>query len=79
MSGPTKFETIGGQVTRGECFMKMLDLIRQLRDQMLVMSHLHNTEGNKADELLAQGWRGMEELMQMIEKKLIALASNKLH
>lgn len=73
-----KYETIGGHVTRGETFSKILDLIDQLRDQCAVMSHLHNTEDNDMDKLLAKGWLGVAELFRMVRFKVIELASRKM-
>lgn len=72
------YETIGGQVTRGETFAKLIDLMKQVRTQCAVMSHLHNTEGNDADKLLARGWLGIEELMHRVEHQMTQLAMNKL-
>lgn len=69
-----KYETIGGQVTRGEAFAKLLDLQDQIIDQCAVMAHLHNTEGNDMDKLLAKGWLGMVELMQRMRWQLTELA-----
>lgn len=70
-----KYETIGGVVTRGECYAKILDLLDQLLDQLAVMSHLHNTEGNDMDKLLARGWLGMHELMKRVKHQIAGLAT----
>ena len=74
----SKYETIGGQVTRGECYMKIIDLIDQLIDQCAVMSHLHNTEGNRKDKLLATGWLGVVELFRRSRHQLTKLAQGNL-
>lgn len=74
----SKYETIGGQVTRGETFAKIIDLIDQLRDQCAVMSHLHSTEDNDMDKLLAKGWLGVAELFRAVRFKVTDLATGKL-
>lgn len=74
----SKYETIGGHVTRGECFAKVLDLLDQLRDQVIVMSHLHNTETNDTDKILAKGWLGMSELLGRLREQFTKLAMRKL-
>lgn len=74
----THFETKAGQVTRGECYALIMDLLRQTQDQYCIMAHLHNTEGNDADKLLAKGWLGMAEITRLIQHKVTALAQNKI-
>lgn len=70
--------TIGGVVTRGEVYMKMLDHLRQIQDLTATMSHLHQTEDNDMDKLLAKGWLGMTELFKRVEHQVTSLAMNKL-
>lgn len=74
----THFETKGGQVTRGECYALIMDLLRQVQDQCCIMAHLHNTEGNDMDKLLAKGWLGMAEMFRLVQHKVTALAQNKI-
>ena len=73
-----KYETIGGQVTRGETTTKIIDLVDQLIDQCAVMAHLHNTEGNDMDKLLAKGWLGIVELIRRLRYQLVEMAKGKL-
>jgi hypothetical protein len=75
----TKFETEGGLVTRGITYAKMLDQFRELQDTILTMGHLHQTEDNDMDRLLAQGWRGVAEMLRMIEHKVTEMAMRKMH
>jgi len=70
----TNFSTIGGVVTRGETYAKMMHHIREAQDCAAVMSHLHNTEGNDADSLLAKGWLGVSEMLKMMQFQLTELA-----
>ena len=73
-----KYETFAGHVTRGETYAKILDLLDQLTDQCAVMAHLHNTESNDADKLLAKGWLGIVELMQRARHVITNLAARRL-
>lgn len=73
-----RLPTIGGVVTRGEVYMKMLDHLRQVQDLTATMAHLHNTENNDMDKLLAKGWLGMTELFKQVEHRVTSLAMNKL-
>lgn len=70
--------TIGGVVTRGEVFTKLLDHIRECQDLAATMAHLHNTENNDMDKLLARGWLGMSEMFKLTAHQVIELAKNKL-
>lgn len=70
--------TIGGQVTRAEVYAKLLDHIREAQDCAALMAHLHNTEGNDMDKLLAKGWLGMSEMFKLTAHQVTMLAQNKL-
>ncbi len=74
----SKYPTIGGVVTRGEAYTKLIYHMREAQELCAVMAHLHNTEGNHMDQLLAKGWLGMEELVKRLCHQLTALASKKL-
>lgn len=70
--------TLGGVPSRGIVYAKIMDLQRDLEDCYALMAHLHNTEGNDMDKLLAKGWLGMAELSKQIQAKVTTLAMNKL-
>lgn len=70
----TNFSTIGGQVTRGETYSKLLHHLSEAEDCMQVMGHLHQTEDTDKDRLLAHGWRGMAELIQRLRTQITKLA-----
>lgn len=74
----SKYETLGGHVTRGETYSKIIFLIDELRDQTLVMGHLHMTEDSNMDRLLAKGWFGIEEMLQMFRAQIVQLAKGRL-
>jgi len=73
-----KYETLGGAITRGETYSKLCDLIREAESCCYVMAHLHNTENNEMDHLLAKGWLGMGELFKQVNNRVVQLAMRKL-
>lgn len=77
--GDTVFRTtIAGAPSRGMVYAKLTDHLREAADCMAVMAHLHNTEGNDTDKLLARGWLGMHELILRLIAQVTKLAANKL-
>jgi hypothetical protein len=74
----TKFETSGGTVSRGLTYAKMLDHLREARDCAHVLGHLHHTEDNDMDKLLAKGWHGVGEMLALIERKITDMAMRKM-
>lgn len=52
--------------TRGETYAKMIHHLREAQSCAATMAHLHNTEGNDMDKLLARGWLGISELMAKV-------------
>lgn len=70
--------TIGGQVTRSEVYLKLLDHVREAQDCAALMAHLHNTESNDMDKLLAKGWLGVSEMFKLAAFQITELAKNKL-
>lgn len=73
----SKYSTIGGQVTRGEAFAKLLHHLNEAADQAAVISHLHNTEGSQMEMLMAKGWLGVHEMLLLIRNKITEMAKNK--
>ncbi len=74
----SKYETRGGNPSRSDTAMKIIDLIDQLLDQTAVMAHLHNTEGNDMDKLIAKGWLGIHEMFKIVRWQLVEMAKGKL-
>lgn len=74
----TNFSTIGGVVTRGETYSKLLWHLQEAQDMCAVMSHLHSTEDNHMDKLLAKGWLGIAENMKRMQGIVTEMAMNKL-
>ena len=73
----SKYSTIGGTVTRGEAYSKLMHHLREAQDQAAVLSHLHNTEASKMDALMAQGWLAISEMLKLTRNNIIKLAANK--
>lgn len=63
-----------GVPTRGLTYAKLTDHLREAQDCAAMMAHLHNTEGNDMDKLLARGWLGIEELLKRMNHKVTQLA-----
>ena len=74
MTIPTK----GGLATRSESYTKLLHHLIECQELCAVMSHLHNTEDNNMDKLLAKGWLGMSELFKRMQHQVTELAMGKL-
>lgn len=70
--------TIGGVPSRSIVYAKLLEHIREAQECAALMAHLHNTEGNDMDKLLAKGWLGVSEMFKMTGHTVTTLAMNKL-
>ena len=70
--------TIGGVATRSESYTKLLHHLIECQELCAVMCHLHQTEGNDMDQLLAKGWLGMSELFKRMQHQVTELAMGKL-
>lgn len=70
----SKYETTAGIPTRGGTFAKLIDHIREAQDCAAMLSHLHNTEDNEMDKLMARGWLGVEELLKRLAHDVTELA-----
>jgi len=75
----SKYETIGGVVTRGEAYSKLMHHLREAQDQAAVLAHLHNTEGNNMDKLLSKGWLGISELLKRMAHQVTQLAMKRMN
>jgi hypothetical protein len=74
----SKYETLGGYVTKAEAHAKFLHHIKEAEDQAYVIGHLLRTESTRKDEVLATGWRAIGQMMNMIHDKAIKLGQGKL-
>jgi hypothetical protein len=76
MSEP--FSTIGGIATKDEAYRKLMHHLEEAQNQALVIGHLHNTEDSKMDKLLAKGWYGVGEMLQMTREQIRQLAMKRM-
>lgn len=74
----TNIPTIGGVATKGEAFSKLIHHLREAQDMAAVISHLHQTEDNAMDKLLAKGWLGVSEMIKMLVHNVTQMAMGKL-
>lgn len=68
-----------GVPTRSETYMLLLEHLRKAEEQSAMMAHLHNTEGNDVDKVLAKGWLGISELMKRMSHQVTKLAMGRLN
>lgn len=76
MSEP--FSTIGGVATKDEAYRKLMHHLEEAQNQALVIGHFHNTEDSNIDKLLAKGWYGVGEMLQMTREQIRQLAMRKM-
>jgi hypothetical protein len=76
MSEP--FSTIGGIATKDEAYRKLMHHLEEAQNQALVIGHLHNTEDSNMDKLMAKGWYGIGEMLQMTREQIRQLAMKRM-
>jgi hypothetical protein len=74
----TSIPTFGGIPTRGETYAKLNHHLIECQELAAIMSHLHNTEGNAKDLLLARSWLAVSTNFKQIQKTLTKLAMGNL-
>lgn len=74
-----KYERTAGNVTTGDTYAKLNEILIEAEELCAVMAHLHALQDNDADSLLAGGWRAMSQMMQLIRTKIMNLAMRKLY
>jgi hypothetical protein len=68
MSEP--FSTIGGVATKDEAYRKLTHHLEEAQNQALVIGHFYNTEDDNVSKLLAKGWYGVGEMIQMMRRQV---------
>lgn len=63
--------------TRGETYAKLIEHIHMAEENAAMMAHLHNTEGNAKDQLLAKGWLTVSEAFRLMAIKVTHLAQGR--
>ena len=72
MSEP--FSTIGGVPTKDEAYRKLMHHLEEAQNQALVIGHFHQTEDSNMDKLLAKGWYGVGEMIEMMRVQIREIA-----
>lgn len=70
---------LGGTPSRGILYSRILERLRELQEDCIMMGHLHQTEGTPQDRLLATGWLGIGELLQRLTTQVTKLAMKKIN
>lgn len=72
------FSTIGGIATKDEAYRKLMHHLEEAQNQAHVIGHLHNTEDDNMSKLLAKGWHGVGEMLQVTRGQIRALAMRRM-
>ena len=68
------FSTIGGIATKDEAYRKLMHHLEEAQNQALVIGHFHQTEDSNMDKLLAKGWYGVGEMIEMMRMQIREIA-----
>ena len=60
------YSRIGGLATKDEAYRLLQHHLAEAQNQALVIGHLLNTEDDNMSKLLAKGWYGVGEMLQMM-------------
>lgn len=64
------FSTIGGIPTKDEAYRKLMHHLEEAQNQALVIGHFYNTEDDNMSKLLAKGWYGVGEMIEMMRRQV---------
>lgn len=70
-----KYETSSGHFSESDTYMKIIDLVDQLEDQLNILGH-YKKENN--DKLVGQGFLAIGEMMKMTRIQITNLATGKM-
>jgi hypothetical protein len=74
----TNFETVGGVVTKGMTYAKLLDHLREVQECCYTMAHLHRTEDTDKDAALAGMWLAAGEAFKVHQQKITQMAMGRM-
>jgi hypothetical protein len=72
------YETKAGVPERGASYAILMDHLRECQKHAAILAHLHNTEGNSRDKLLAQGWLMIAEMFRKTQHTVTKLAQGRI-
>ena len=73
-----KYETFAGLPSHSLIYAQLHEKMIECQELCAMKAHLHNTEGNDADKLLAKGWLGLTELFRRMDFQITELAKGRL-
>lgn len=76
-NGAVGYSTIGGMATKDEAYRKLMFHLDEARNQCLVIGHFYRTEDDNMSRLIAKGWFGVEEMLQMMQAQVREIAMRK--
>lgn len=71
------YETKAGLPDRGATYAILMDHLREAQKHAAVLAHLHNTEGNDRDKLIARGWLMIAEQFRKVQHQITLLAQGR--
>lgn len=72
------YETLAGRPTKGLVFAQLIEQLRLAQEAAALLGHLHNTEDNQMDKILAHGWLGISELLKRLTHRVTEMAKGSL-
>ena len=72
------FSTIGGVATKDEAYRKLQHHLEEAQNQALVIGHFFNTEDDNVSKLMAKGWYGVGEMLQMTRRQVREIMMRKM-
>jgi len=75
---PFGYETKAGVPDRGATYAVLMDHIREAQKHAAILAHLHNTEGNDRDKLIAKGWLMIAEMFRRMQHQITQLAQGRI-
>jgi len=74
----TNFETVGGVVTKGMTYAKLMDHLREAQECCYTLAHLHRTEDTDKDLVLAGMWMACGEAFKSHQQKITKMAMGRM-
>jgi len=75
----SKYPTIGGQITQGECLVKLNHNLREAQEMAYMLGHLTKAMSNtKKDQSLGDGWLAIGHYLDLMIKNVGVIAQGKI-
>lgn len=76
---PLGYETKAGLPDRGATYGVLMDHLRECQKHASLLAHLHNTEGNDRDKVIAKGWLLIAEMFRRVQHQITTLAMGRMN